>query len=106
MMSNTNDAARKTARAKYAAARRRMATAIATRAGATLDAEATLDGHGNIVVGGAPAELEKVRAHMHALGVQCEIEPPFADDPDWTCARIPEASITRALRAAERAVRS
>lgn len=86
----------------------RMIAFFARYAGATLDATCrpTIDGDDNLVVCGAPAELEKVRAWAHGLGVQCTVEPVDASDPDfadWTVARISQTSATRALRAAERA---
>jgi hypothetical protein len=85
--------------------RTRMASLIAAHSGATLDAEAIVDYQDNLVVTGTTAELGKVRDAMHAAGVQCTVEDAEPGDEDWTCARIPLASIERALLALRRAVR-
>lgn len=86
-------------RAQLNAARRRMTAFVAAATGAELDARFTgiVDDH--VVLAGAPAEVEKVRAHFtDALGVAgVVVDQPAADDPDFAFVRIPEAACTARL---------
>ena len=104
-MTNTNaDAARTEARAKLAASRARMASFIAKHSTAKIDAEAIIDFENNIVVTGEVTELLLVKAWAMLIGIEGVVVEP-ADDPelgDWTCCRIPCASLEAALAKAVR----
>jgi hypothetical protein len=89
------------ARAKYTAARRRMAAFIASQCSAKLDDEAIIVNE-RIVVSGAVSECALVAAYMtEVLGLEgVEVDEPDVSDTDladWTCVRIPEASLAAAL---------
>lgn len=91
-------------RAKLNAARLRMTAFVAAATGAELDGRFTGIVAGHIVLGGAPAEVEKVRAHFAcALGVEgvegVTVDQPDAEDPDFTFVRIPEAACDARLAA-------
>jgi hypothetical protein len=92
-MTNTN-----TARAKFTESRRKMAAAVMAHTGAKLDDTATIVSD-KIVLSGSVIECALVAAHFaETLLVDgVELDEPMAEDPDWTCVRIPCAGLTAAL---------
>lgn len=91
-----------TTRTAYNAARAKMTRFVASESKADLADLATII-YGHIVIGGRPSECEKVRAHFaNVLGVKgVTVDTVLADDPDWTCVRIPEAECTARLQTLE-----
>lgn len=90
-MTKTNEAARLAARANLNASRRKMAAFVMAQTGAALDDMATIH-DGCIVLSGDKHECALVALYFLGLGVAgVTVDEPMADDPDWTCVRIPEA---------------
>lgn len=97
--STTNDLARLDARAKLNESRRKLVTFVMTHTGAQLDDTVMIDANDNIVLSGAAYECALVAAYFRGVllvdGVK--LDEPAADDPDWTCVRIPSAGFGPAL---------
>lgn len=81
---------------KLEAARARMKAFVERQTGAELEEACVI--RETIVLGGRPAECEKVRAYMEGVGVEgVEVDALDPEDPELTFVRMPIAALELTL---------